>query len=542
MKHVATFCFIIVLLLSSATVYAQIPRTISYQGVLSDASGNLIPNGNHQLTLKLYTIATGSTAIYTEVQTVPVVKGVFNAIIGSVTAIPVTVAFDRAYFLGVSVDGGTELSPRTALVSAPYALRASYADVAGSVVGGGGGNAGVSSLNALLGDVVLVGGGSTTINKDVATKKITISSSGGAGASGVQGIQNTDGSISVLNPNGPVATLSVTNGSIGTQKITDSSITTIKIAPGVIPTQLPPNGPANGDLIGSYPNPNVAKIRNFNVSANVPQNSQALIWNAGNNSWEPTNVTISLPFVQSDNSSSPSMSITNTNGSVGIKGTGLNGVWGFSTDNNGKGVYGSSGNIGVYGLVGNSGPNPTASTGIGVFGTTDVAIGVAGTSSAGDGVQGLSTLSNGYGVHGISSTGTSASGVYGESATGIGVKAGYSGNSTSGTSLYIDNGFIKVGGNSKTAYVHTAGAANIIANSPWVTFLNYPGMLQTDIVLVTHQLVTASLKKNLGGNVFDGIGYGVQWNGALNRWEIFLEDQATNIPNGERFNILVIRQ
>ncbi|HET9135385.1 MAG TPA: hypothetical protein VFO76_02015, partial [Candidatus Kapabacteria bacterium] len=172
-------------------VVAQTPRQISYQGVLADASGNLVPNGNHSLKLKLYTESTGGTAIFTETQPVAVVGGMFNVIIGSVTEIPVSVAFDKAYFLGVSVDGGNELSPRTPLLAAPYALHAVYAEVAGSVLNGGGGTAGVNTVNTMQGDVTLAGAGSTIITNNAATKTITISSSGGSGSSGIQGVQST---------------------------------------------------------------------------------------------------------------------------------------------------------------------------------------------------------------------------------------------------------------------------------------------------------------------------------------------------------------
>ena len=121
-------------------ITAQIPRTISYQGVLAHSDGTLVADGNHTLNLSLYLSATGATAIYTEVQTAAVVKGIFNVIIGSVTAIPASIGFDRAYFLGVTVDGGSELTPRTALTSAPYALNAQHAMIADALsnpVGGG---------------------------------------------------------------------------------------------------------------------------------------------------------------------------------------------------------------------------------------------------------------------------------------------------------------------------------------------------------------------------------------------------------------------
>ena len=38
-----TFVFI----LASVCAFSQVPRTISFQGVLTDAQGNLIPDGNH---------------------------------------------------------------------------------------------------------------------------------------------------------------------------------------------------------------------------------------------------------------------------------------------------------------------------------------------------------------------------------------------------------------------------------------------------------------------------------------------------------------
>lgn len=213
--------------------WAQIPRTISFQGVLTDAQGNLIPDGNHTLALKLYDNVSSPTPMYTETQMVPVIKGIFNVIIGSVTPLPTSVLFDRAYFLGVSVDGGLELVPRTALTAMPYALRAERANIAEALVPNAPGV--VTKINNQSGDIALVGAGSTTITNS--GNQITISSAGGSG-SGIAGVQNIDGTISIQNPNGPVTTIGINDNSLGGSKLTNNSITAGKIGSGQVLTSL----------------------------------------------------------------------------------------------------------------------------------------------------------------------------------------------------------------------------------------------------------------------------------------------------------------
>ncbi len=63
--------------LLTTTDAITIPRMLSYQGKLTDTLGNPVPDGNYQLTFRLYTQETGGTPFWTEAQTLTVKKATF---------------------------------------------------------------------------------------------------------------------------------------------------------------------------------------------------------------------------------------------------------------------------------------------------------------------------------------------------------------------------------------------------------------------------------------------------------------------------------
>lgn len=116
------------IMLGVAPSNAQVPGTITYQGMLTDAGGVVVPDAGYSLTFKLYSAASGGSALWTETQAVQTVKGVFTVALGSVT--PLGLLFDMPYWLGTTVGAGSEMSPRIPITSGAYSMHSVRADTA----------------------------------------------------------------------------------------------------------------------------------------------------------------------------------------------------------------------------------------------------------------------------------------------------------------------------------------------------------------------------------------------------------------------------
>ena len=122
---------VVFLMLAAQVVWGQIPQTISYQGVLTDASGNIVPDGDYSLTFKLYD--GDENELWSESHpAVAVSDGVFSVILGKGDPPnSLNLSFDEPYWLGITVGPGSELTPRIELTSSAYSLHArSIADSA----------------------------------------------------------------------------------------------------------------------------------------------------------------------------------------------------------------------------------------------------------------------------------------------------------------------------------------------------------------------------------------------------------------------------
>ncbi|WP_221030550.1 tail fiber domain-containing protein [Actomonas aquatica] len=165
-------------------ITSVVPGYLSYQGKVTDASGNPLGASpspiNRTVTFRIWTHPTNSAAadlIYAETQTVTISDGEFSVLIGQGSAVsdqplgfdesgkgPPTLTPTSAVvfnspdrYLGVTIDDGSsaadpEIAPRQRLVSSAYAVRAKYAEVVGSngnssIVAADNGNVGIGTAN-----------------------------------------------------------------------------------------------------------------------------------------------------------------------------------------------------------------------------------------------------------------------------------------------------------------------------------------------------------------------------------------------------------
>ena len=119
-----TLIAIIFGLISFQSANADIPEIISYQGILSDSTGSPL-TGDYNITVSIYDQESGGVALWSETHANVVVSdGKFNIMMGSVASLSDSLDFEVPYWLGVSIGGGAELTPRTQFASTATAFAA----------------------------------------------------------------------------------------------------------------------------------------------------------------------------------------------------------------------------------------------------------------------------------------------------------------------------------------------------------------------------------------------------------------------------------
>jgi hypothetical protein len=116
-------------------VDAEIPKMISYQGKLTNSSGQPVTGDKYKFEFKLYNYDFSvDNATWTETQdNVTVTNGLYNVLLGTKQSLDLN--FDAPYWLEIIVDG-EKMSPRQPFAASPYAMRSRIADVALISLGG----------------------------------------------------------------------------------------------------------------------------------------------------------------------------------------------------------------------------------------------------------------------------------------------------------------------------------------------------------------------------------------------------------------------
>ncbi|MBN1756529.1 tail fiber domain-containing protein [bacterium] len=128
--------YAIFLLLVTITASAQVPRSINYQGKLTNPSGVAL-EGYANIDFRLYATETGGTPLWHETKTVYIDKGLFDVQLDLSINGGDTLKFNMPYWLALEVDTDGEMDPRQTLATVSYSFRSIYADTAYHAIGGG---------------------------------------------------------------------------------------------------------------------------------------------------------------------------------------------------------------------------------------------------------------------------------------------------------------------------------------------------------------------------------------------------------------------
>ncbi|MCW5883775.1 MAG: tail fiber domain-containing protein [Candidatus Kapabacteria bacterium] len=121
MRNLILFFILSTIILQVNHLTAQVPNTLSWQGILQESNGDNL-DGQYNITMRLFDVSSGGTAQWTESQNnVQISDGLANLTLGEIT--PLNISFDTQLWLEIQVGDGTPL-PRIKLTSVPYALSA----------------------------------------------------------------------------------------------------------------------------------------------------------------------------------------------------------------------------------------------------------------------------------------------------------------------------------------------------------------------------------------------------------------------------------
>lgn len=162
MRPLLPLSYLSLLLLCIAHGYGQIPQRVTVDLRMFDGAEPI--SGSRHLTIRWYDVPINGTWIEQEEFDADITAGRVQVQLGSTSPIPHDLLRSGDAWLGVSVDGGAELAPRTMLVSVSYAQYTEHAMVADRLSGDVTGV--VTSMNEIAGAVKVLGEGGIVVRSD----------------------------------------------------------------------------------------------------------------------------------------------------------------------------------------------------------------------------------------------------------------------------------------------------------------------------------------------------------------------------------------
>jgi len=314
---------------SFIATFAQAPKTLSYQGKLSDAGGPL--NGSYNLKFTIYDAASGGTSLWTETSNgVAVSGGNVSLTLGKIT--PIAVQTDKPMWLGITVNANPEISPRVELTGNLYSL----------------------GLGLPY---------SATSNRPTSLFSITATADGArAGEFTHQGTNSGQAALFATSTGGNLAFQALNSGTNESSALffmqnAASYAPNVKMYSGALGRGLDINltNPANNNAALSISHSGTGNA----ITANRPIQATQFIGDGSLLTNLPSTGGFNLPYIASLNNSTPLFSLTNPGAGAAIygensasNGPNAHGIYGKATANgNNAGVYGTTGGGGT-GIMG----------------------------------------------------------------------------------------------------------------------------------------------------------------------------------------------
>ena len=114
------------ILSTNVNIFSQVPRIINYQGYIVDKNNNPL-RGTVDIVFSIYDGEYSTYSLHTEMITVQTDEGFINVNLGANESLPLSLPFDKPYWLGLTINNSNLSAKRIKLATVPYAFTANHA-------------------------------------------------------------------------------------------------------------------------------------------------------------------------------------------------------------------------------------------------------------------------------------------------------------------------------------------------------------------------------------------------------------------------------